>query len=101
MPAEFLSRHLRGDWGDLCEDAKAENEPSLKHDFWVMSNRAVTETRKPWIITESDQSVITVLLPEEDQPAFFSHDFDYEISDRCDFRAGIRIPDRKRTWSLA
>src|SRR6266566_4868326 len=30
-PLEFLSRHLRGDWGDLCQDDKTENELSLKH----------------------------------------------------------------------
>jgi hypothetical protein len=29
-PLEFLSRHLRGDWGDLCQDDKTENELSLK-----------------------------------------------------------------------
>ena len=29
-PFEFLSRHLRGDWGDLCQDDKTENELSLK-----------------------------------------------------------------------
>jgi hypothetical protein len=23
-PSEFLSRHLRGDWGDLCQEDKAE-----------------------------------------------------------------------------
>src|SRR6266568_9167343 len=30
-PLEFLSRHFRGDWGDLCQDDKTENELSLKH----------------------------------------------------------------------
>src|SRR5437868_11842260 len=32
-PLEFLSRHLRGDWGDLCQDDKTENELSLKQGF--------------------------------------------------------------------
>jgi hypothetical protein len=26
LPSEFLLRHLRGDWGDLCRDDQAENE---------------------------------------------------------------------------
>ena len=32
-PVEFLSRHFRGDWGDLCSEDKTENELSLKHGF--------------------------------------------------------------------
>jgi hypothetical protein len=36
-PLEFLSRHLRGDWGDLCQDDKTENELSLKYGFRLMS----------------------------------------------------------------
>lgn len=64
-PLEFLSRHLRGDWGDLCEEDKTENELSLKHGFRLMSSYPVTETEKLWIITEADRSVTTLLLPAE------------------------------------
>jgi hypothetical protein len=64
-PLEFLSRHLRGDWGDLCQEDKTENELSLKHGFRVMSSYEVTPTEKIWIITEADRSVTTLLLPEE------------------------------------
>jgi hypothetical protein len=43
-PVEFLSRHLRGDWGDdLCQDDRTENELSLKTrlspDQQLQSNR--------------------------------------------------------------
>lgn len=64
-PLEFVSRHLRGDWGDLCQDDKAENELSLKHGFRLMSSYQVTETEKLWIITEADRSVTTLLLTSE------------------------------------
>jgi hypothetical protein len=64
-PLEFLSRHLRGDWGDLCQEDKAENELSLKHGFRLMSSYPVSETEKLWVITEADRSVTTLLLPEE------------------------------------
>ena len=37
-PLEFLSRHLRGDWGDLCQDDRPENELSLKYGFRLMSS---------------------------------------------------------------
>lgn len=62
---EFLSRHFRGDWGDLCEDDKTENELSLKQGFRLMSSYPITETEKLWIITEADRSVTTLLLPED------------------------------------
>jgi hypothetical protein len=45
--SEFLSRHLRGYWGDLCQDDKAENELSLRHRFRLLSSYAVTDTEKP------------------------------------------------------
>ena len=64
-PSEFLSRHLRGDWGDLCPEDKAENELSLKHGFRLLSSYPVTESETLWIITEADRSVTTLLLPSE------------------------------------
>ena len=62
---EFLSRHLRGDWGDLCQEEKTENELSLKYGFRLMSSYELTNTEKLWIITEADRSVTTLLLPSE------------------------------------
>jgi hypothetical protein len=64
-PLEFLSRHLRGDWGDLCQEDKTENELGLKHGFRLMSSYPLTDSEKIWVITEADRSVTTLLLPEE------------------------------------
>src|SRR5258706_15598205 len=64
-PLEFPPRHLRGDWGDLCQDDKTENELSLKYGFRLMSSYQVTDTERLWIITEADRSVTTLLLPAE------------------------------------
>ena len=64
-PLKFLSRHLRGDWGDLCQKDKVENELSLKQGFRLMSSYTITDTEKLWVITEGDRSVTTLLLPEE------------------------------------
>lgn len=64
-PTEFLSRHLRGDWGDLCQDDKAENELSLKYELRIMSGYHVNDSDNLWIITEADRSVTTLLLPSE------------------------------------
>jgi hypothetical protein len=64
-PSEFLSRRFRGDWGDLCQDDKAENELSLKHGFRLLSSYRITDTDTLWIITEADRSATTMLLPDE------------------------------------
>ncbi len=60
----YLQRHLQGDWGELCDDDKAENEFSLKNGFRLMSSYS-TACGTLWIITEADRSATTFLLPEE------------------------------------
>jgi hypothetical protein len=64
-PSEFLSRHLRGDWGNVCQDDKTENELSLKHGFRLLSSYPIADSDTLWIITEADRSVTTLLLPSE------------------------------------
>ena len=45
-PLEFLSRHLRSDWGDqLCSEDKTENELSLKNGFRLLSSYRVSEAK--------------------------------------------------------
>jgi hypothetical protein len=61
---EGLSRHASGDWGEICEADRQENELSLKEGFRVLSVYRSGET-KFWIITEADRSVTTVLMPED------------------------------------
>jgi len=64
-PAEFLRRHLSGDWGALDAHDIAENEHSLAHGFRLLSSYRTTAGETLWIITEADRSVTTLLLPEE------------------------------------
>ena len=57
-----LSRHARGDWGELpAEDARS-NEQALTHGGRLFSSYG-TGGNRFWIITEADRSVTTVLLP--------------------------------------
>lgn len=67
--AEFvlasLERHAKGDWGDLCEEDKAENELSLKNEFRLLSAYKQDNLPKIWIITEADRSSTTILFPSE------------------------------------
>lgn len=64
-PDEFLARHERGDWGDLCDEDRAENELSLKEGFRLLSAYELNTGAKVWVITEADRSATTILLPEE------------------------------------
>lgn len=65
QPHEFISKHQTGNWGDLCEADKKENELSLKKGFRILSAYKTSENVKLWIITESDRSATTILLPSE------------------------------------
>ncbi|HXJ57764.1 MAG TPA: hypothetical protein VNU68_13985 [Verrucomicrobiae bacterium] len=60
-----LGRHQAGDWGDLDEEDKRENQVSLEKGFRLLSAYRGASGTKFWIITEADRSVTTVLLPED------------------------------------
>ena len=60
-----LGRHARGDWGDLPEADKRENEYALGKYLRLFSAYEKLPLPKIWIITEADRSVTTVLFPEE------------------------------------
>ncbi len=60
-----LLRHLTGDWGELCDEDKAENEFSLDCDGRLLSRYSTESGTKVWIITEWDRSITTILLPSE------------------------------------
>ena len=64
-PDEFLARHAKGDWGDVCaEDSKA-NDDALVDGSRVLSSYRLRNGIKFWIITEADRSSTCCLLPEE------------------------------------
>jgi len=62
---EFITRHGQGDWGDLTEDDKRENEFSVGKELRIFSAYHLKDETKIWIITEADRSATTVLLPSE------------------------------------
>jgi hypothetical protein len=62
---EFLTRHARGDWGELGADDVAENELSLQHGFRLLSSYATATGQKLWVITEADRALTTLFLPDE------------------------------------
>ena len=64
-PVEFLERHQAGDWGELCDEDKDENEFSVRNGFRILSAYRTQNDVKIWIITEADRSATTLLLPHE------------------------------------
>lgn len=64
-PVELLARHVTGDWGDLDEEDKAQNEFSLNRKLRIFSAYTLEDGTKIWLITEADRSVTTFLLPSE------------------------------------
>jgi hypothetical protein len=60
-----LTRHCRGDWGDVCQQDAQENELSLREGLRLLSAYKDRNNTKFLVITEADRSVTTVLLPEE------------------------------------
>ena len=60
-----LARHAQGDWGDVSEHDRQENELSLKHGYRLLSVYHAADDTKFWIITERDRSATTVLLPDD------------------------------------
>ena len=64
-PSELLVRHVTGDWGELPDEDKEENERSVEQGFRILSAYTLETGTKVWVITEWDRSVTTLLLPVE------------------------------------
>ncbi len=62
---EFLSRHQHGDWGDMDDEDKKENDLSVLNNYRILSAYKLKTGVKIWIITEADRSATTILLPSE------------------------------------
>lgn len=60
-----IQRHQAGDWGDVDEHDREENELSLTRGLRLLSVYHSDAGIKFRIITEADRSATTVLLPED------------------------------------
>ena len=63
--AEFLRRHQTGDWSEMCDEDRRENEFSVDKRLRIFSAYHLSDGTKIWVITEADRSVTTLLLPSE------------------------------------
>jgi hypothetical protein len=64
-PMEFVSRHVTGDWGEIPEEDKKENQFSLENSFRLLSSYRTTAGDRVWVITEANRAHTTLLLPDE------------------------------------
>jgi hypothetical protein len=69
--SEFTTRHVCGDWGEVCKedaalnDEAVANEGEMDKQHRVMSVYRLEDNTKIWIITEYNREVTTILLPSE------------------------------------
>ena len=67
---EYLQRHARGEWGELCDEDRKANDAALQSGARLLSAYRLGDGTRIWIITEADdghgnRAATTVLLPEE------------------------------------
>ncbi len=69
-PAEFLNRHVHGDWGVLSEGAQQRNADAVVSGDRIFSTYRTENGTKIWVITEpadddGPRPRTTILLPAE------------------------------------
>lgn len=64
-PSDLLRRHQSGDWGDVGLADSQANEFALRDGGRLLSAYELEGGTRVWIITESDRSSTTILLPAE------------------------------------
>jgi hypothetical protein len=69
-PQFFLTRHIRGDWGEVCDEDKGLNDQALIDGSRLLSAYKTLRGTRIWIITEAadeqgNRAATTLLLPSE------------------------------------
>jgi len=64
-PDVFLDQHVNGDWGDVPDADKQENEVAVEQGVRILSAYTTSAGDRIWVLTDADRSVTTILLPHE------------------------------------
>ena len=51
---ELLSRHAKGDWGELCDEDRQTNEDALQNGSRIMSVYMLADGTQIWLITDAE-----------------------------------------------
>ncbi|RDU98116.1 hypothetical protein [Trinickia dinghuensis] len=62
---DLLIRHLRGDWGELSDSDRQQNEQAIVAGQRIVSGYVLAGGRTVLLITEADRYATTFLLPGE------------------------------------
>jgi hypothetical protein len=62
---QFVARHATGGWGELPLEDRTENYLSVERGLRLLSSYLTSAGDRIWVITESDRSLTTILLPDE------------------------------------
>lgn len=60
---DLLCRHVRGEWGNLSESDRQQNELSVEAGLRILSSYVLPSQQTVWVITEWDRLATTFLLP--------------------------------------
>ena len=63
--AEFIGRHVRGDWSEMGAEDAGANTVAVFEGSRILSSFALDDEQRVWVITEADRSLTTVLLPSD------------------------------------
>ncbi len=64
-PGEFLTKHARGEFGDLDAFDTEANQAALRDGSRILSSYATRQGETVWVITEADRSSTCLLTPNE------------------------------------
>jgi hypothetical protein len=69
-PNTFLGRHMRGDWGEICDEDRGLNDRAVLDGSRILSVYRTLNDVKVWVITDAednagDRAATTILLPSE------------------------------------
>ncbi len=69
-PAFFLARHVKGDWGEVCQEDAQLNDQALVDGSRLLSAYRTLKNVRLWVITEAaddrgNRAASTILKPSE------------------------------------
>jgi hypothetical protein len=64
-PGEFLTKHARGEWGDLDPFDTEANQTAIRDGSRILSSYKTRLGEAIWVITEADRTSSCLLLPCE------------------------------------
>ena len=64
-PGEFLTKHARGEWGDLDAFDTEANRTAIRDGSRILGSYQTRQGEVIWVITEADRSSTCLLTPSE------------------------------------